>query len=134
MAGVMRRQAPRRVLVVNDDVRLADSVRGLLSDAGYDAAIASDGRAGLAILAEAGTDLVLLDLIMPGLDGWGFLRQLANRPASARPLVLVWSVADPDELERARQLGAAACLPRASTNPDQLLDTIAHLLEASPAA
>jgi CheY-like chemotaxis protein len=122
------------VLVVNDDVRLADSVRSLLSDAGYDTSVASDGRAGLAILAEAGTDLVLLDLIMPGLDGWGFLQQLASRPASARPLVLVWSVADSDELERARQLGAAECLPRASTDPDQLLDTIAHLLEASPAA
>lgn len=126
--------ARRRVLVVNDDVRLADSVRMLLNDAGYEASVASDGRAGLAFVTEAGTDLVLLDLIMPGLDGWGFLRQLASRPAGARPLVLVWSVADPDELDRARQLGATACLPRASTDPDQLLDAVAHLLDISPAA
>jgi two-component system, OmpR family, response regulator MprA len=130
----MRDLARRRVLVVNDDSRLANSVRGLLSDIGYDTSTASDGREGLEILARWRADLVLLDLIMPRLDGWAFLRQLASRPASARPLVLVWSVAEADDLERARVLGAADCLTRAETGPNQLLDTIARLLDQSPAA
>jgi two-component system chemotaxis response regulator CheY len=116
------------VLVVNDDACLAASVRGLLDEAGYDTSVVSDGSEGLAVLARSGADLMLLDLIMPRLDGWGFLQQFATQAAGARPAVLVWSVADDEGLERARMLGAAACLQLASTDPDQLLDAMARLL------
>jgi CheY-like chemotaxis protein len=130
----MEAVAGRRVLVVNDDARLADSVRGLLDETGYDAGVAFDGAQGLEIVARWRPELVLLDLIMPHLDGWGFLRHLADQPAGRRPIVLVWSVAAADDLARARVLGAADCLPRASTGPEQLLDAIARLLNRSPAA
>jgi len=124
----------RRVLVVNDDARFAASVRGLLLGCDYEARIALDGQAALEVLAGWEADLVLLDLIMPILDGWAVLEQLAQRPASSRPIVLVWSVAAAAELDRARQLGAAECLPRSATDPDQLLDAIARLLERSRTA
>jgi CheY-like chemotaxis protein len=116
------------VLVVNDDPFLAASVSRLISEAGYDTSIAADGREGLAVLRRSGADLVLLDLIMSDLDGWAFLQQLSTHPADSRPVVLVWSVADARDLDRARALGAAACLPRASTSPDQLLEAIERLL------
>jgi CheY-like chemotaxis protein len=123
---------PRRVLVVNDDCRLADSVRQLLSRSGYEAVVAFDGREGLDILQTWHADLVLLDLIMPRLDGWAFLHELASEPETDRPTVLVWSVAAADDLDRARRLGATDCLVRTSTGPDQLLRAIERLLEQAP--
>jgi CheY-like chemotaxis protein len=128
----MPEQTPRRVLVINDDCRLANSVRQLLNSTGYEAVVAFDGQEGLDILREWPADLVLLDLIMPRLDGWAFLDQLASQPTPNRPTVLVWSVAPVDDLERARELGATACLPRGSTGPDQLLVAIERLLADVP--
>ena len=101
-----------RVLVVNDDARLAESVQTLLAEEGYEARVAHDGLAAIRTLERWPADLVLLDLMMPHLDGWGFLARRAAEPWLARSQVLVWSVAAPAELERARTLGADQCLPR----------------------
>jgi two-component system chemotaxis response regulator CheY len=120
-----------RVLVVNDDGRLARSVQGLLSDRGYEARTANDGERALEILADWPADLVLLDLVMPRLDGFGFLQRQARETGRRQPAVLVWSVADDRLLERARHLGATECLPMAASTPDTLLATVSRLLAAS---
>jgi CheY-like chemotaxis protein len=120
----------RRVLVVNDDAPLAASVRDLLLECNYEPRVAMDGRQALNVLTQWPADLVILDLIMPGMDGWAFLGQLAHSPSISRPLVVVWSVALKEELDRARGLGATECLARGSTGPQQLLDTVARLLES----
>ena len=120
-----------RILVVNDDRRLAASVHRLLGDEGYDVAVAFDGSEALRVLERWSADLVLLDLIMPGLDGWGFLEELSKRIDTPKPLVLVWSVVHGDALERARLLGATECLRRETTDPDVLLAAIARLLQGA---
>jgi CheY-like chemotaxis protein len=107
----------------------------LLAAEGYDARGVLDGESALAVLDEWPADLIVLDLRMPRLDGWGFLEvQLERRraPRSCAPIVVVWSAADRDGLERARQLGAAECLPSQSTSPDLLLATIERLLTDAP--
>jgi len=122
---------PRRVLVVNDDAKLANGVRQLLCSQGYEARVAHDGVEAMEAFAAWPADLILLDLLMPRLDGWGFLEQRANDPALARAPVLVWSVAAADELDKARRLGATECLPRAAMTPDGLLASVARLLGQS---
>jgi CheY-like chemotaxis protein len=117
-----------RVLVVNDDLRLAESVGSLLQDEGYETRIARDGLAAIETLSEWPADLVLLDLMMPHLNGWEFLERRANEPILARSLVVVWSVAPPVELERARTLGADECLPGGTTAPDDLLEVVSDVL------
>jgi len=118
----------RRVLVVNDDAPLAESVCRLLREENYDARSALDGEAALQTFSEWPADLVLLDLIMPGLDGWRFLERRSRDPSLVRVPVLVWSVGATDELDLARSLGADVCLTRSAIDPDQLLDTIDKLL------
>jgi CheY-like chemotaxis protein len=118
----------RRVLVVNDEARLAESVRQLLSNDGYEARVALDGFAALELLAQTPADLILLDLIMPRLDGWSFLKHRAADPLLLGVPVLFWSVADRDAFEEAQRLGATRCLSRAETTPDQLLESIARLM------
>ena len=90
------------MLVVNDDAALAESVRRLLCADGYDTRVVLDGAAALDTLAEWPADLVLLDLLMPRMDGWQFLLQRKKRPVLANAPVLVWSVAAHEDLDRAR--------------------------------
>lgn len=125
----------RRVLVVNDDRRMTETTRSLLAAEGYDARGAFDGESALAVLDEWPADLIILDLWMPRVDGWTFLERQLERNREERscaPIVVVWSAADADGLERARQLGAAECLRSQSTTPDLLLATIERLLVDAP--
>jgi DNA-binding response OmpR family regulator len=117
-----------RVLVVNDDERLAHAVRLLLSEEGFDARVATDGEVALQLVADWPPDLILLDLVMPRLDGWDFLRVRAQAPSMWRVPVLVWSVADPEDLKLAVDLGATVYLPRDAADVDELLNCVAALL------
>jgi CheY-like chemotaxis protein len=93
LAAVLRRycvdqQAP--VLVVDDDPSTREMLRRMLEREGFPVAEAGDGRAGLDRVAEHRPSLVLLDLLMPGLDGFGFLAELQTRPEwRAIPVVVV---------------------------------------------
>jgi DNA-binding response OmpR family regulator len=68
------------ILVVDDDPDSLDIVRTFLESRGYDVSTASDGRAGLAKLDEVRPELVLLDVMMPGMDGWEVARIIKNHP------------------------------------------------------
>jgi CheY-like chemotaxis protein len=118
----------QRVLVVNDDVPLAQSIAQLLRDEGYRTRVAADGEVALQKCVEWPPDLIILDLRMPRVDGWGFLRKRALEPALRRIPVLVLSVESPEGLELARELDATNCLPLGTTGPDELLAAVARLL------
>src|SRR5438093_1967213 len=98
-----RMNAPR-VLVVDDDDDIRGLVVELLQRAGLDVDQASDGRAGLRAFHQAPPDLVLLDVSMPGLDGWQTLERI--RDLSDVPVIML--TARGAELERVRGLQAGA--------------------------
>lgn len=115
--------------MVNDDCRLAGSVVDLLVEEGYEAIAAADGDEAVTVLKHWPAELVILDLIMPRLDGWDFLTMRLGDDDMLRSRVLVWSAASRDGLDRARLLGAADCLPRDGTTPDSLLEAVGRLLK-----
>ena len=80
-----------RLLIVDDDVELCESVADALTDAGYDPVTAGDGARALALThAEQPPQLILLDLMMPVLDGWQFLDARRSDPLlSSIPVVVV---------------------------------------------
>jgi CheY-like chemotaxis protein len=101
----------RRVLVVDDDGRVRQVLASTLHVAGYEVQAAEDGADALVLLERWQPDLILLDLRMPGMDGWAFRReQLADDSLAAIPVVLL-SGADDAEYARDR-LTVAAVLPK----------------------
>src|SRR5262249_40995337 len=93
-----------RVLVVDDEEGLRVLVASLLRDRGYEVQEAADGEEALRRLEAEAPELLVLDLVMPRLDGWGVLAQLATR--AERPPVVVLT-ADYDGFARAVREGAA---------------------------
>lgn len=97
----------RRILVVDDDPRLLHIVQMYLSIEGYDVATASDGDEGLQRVAEHKPDLVILDIMMPGMDGVECCRRIRSNPETAHIPVLMFSaLSGDDDVERARLAGA----------------------------
>lgn len=108
------------ILVVDDDPLLRDVMLTVLHDEGYAASAARDGQEALDLVARARPGLVLLDLRMPGLDGWAFVEELQRRGLQV-PFVIC-SAGLAAEVY-AKQLGAAGHLDK-PFNVAQLLSTV----------
>src|SRR5918999_2486131 len=93
-----------RVLAVDDEADIRELLRELLGRAGYDVEVAEDGRAALRALFAARPDLVILDVNMPGLDGWQTLERI--RDVSDVPVLML--TARTGELEKVRALTRGA--------------------------
>lgn len=75
----MSMEATRRILVVDDEERVRQAVQRVLAEAGYEVFLAANGAEGLAMVEEHAPDLVLVDLMMPVMDGMEFLDQARRR-------------------------------------------------------
>ncbi|HKN96938.1 MAG TPA: response regulator transcription factor [Pseudonocardiaceae bacterium] len=94
----------RRVLVVDDDDNVRDVVRRYLEHAGYQVAAAETGEDALRLAGEAPPDLVVLDLMLPGIDGFEVCRRLRQR--GAVPVVMLTARGEEDDRIAGLQLGA----------------------------
>ncbi len=103
--------AQGRILVVDDEADVRSLLSRVLRDAGYVVDTAGDGAEALETLAGSRPDLVLLDLMMPGVDGWGVLAEL-RKQASPPPVVLVTASADPASFGRGVREGVAGYLAK----------------------
>jgi DNA-binding response OmpR family regulator len=98
---------PARVLIVDDEPEIGRILAVILRGAGFEVAAVDGGRAALEHLAASATDLVLLDVTMPELDGFETLRRIREAPATARlPVLMLTANAGAADRARAESLGA----------------------------
>ena len=122
-----------RILIVDDDSALRESIAETIGDLGHEPVQAPDGEAALARLAQGGIDVVLLDLRMPGLDGIEVLRRLRALPAPP-PVAVLTAVPTASNTIEAMRLGAVDHLAK-PVGRDDLAGLIARMLPApAPAA
>ena len=100
-----------RVLVVEDDVRLARHIASALTEAGHDPIVVHDGERALDKATEAALDLIVLDIILPGIDGFDVLRHLRSQHIASRVLMLTARCEVKDRVA-GLQLGADDYLPK----------------------
>jgi DNA-binding response OmpR family regulator len=114
-----------RALLIDDDVRLAELLRAYLAPHDVTLAHATDGARGLALVDSGGIDVVLLDIMMPGLDGLEVLRRL--RAKSALPVVMLTARGDETDRVVGLELGADDYLAKPAS-PRELLARIRAVL------
>lgn len=114
-----------KILLVDDDVELCELVEEYLGGEGFDLEIVHDGSAGLDRALSGGFDLVILDVMLPGLSGFDVLRRLRER----NPVPVLMLTARGDEVDRivGLELGADDYLPK-PFNPRELAARIRAIL------
>lgn len=111
-----------KVLIVDDEPDVLLTLRMILESEGFDASLAADGETALRRIDDEHPDIVVLDIMMPVLDGWFVLAELAGR--SRRPRVVVCSAKSSDvDRHRARELGADEYVTK-PFEPDHLVTVI----------
>jgi two-component system chemotaxis sensor kinase CheA len=118
-----------RVLVADDSLTTRTLERFILEAAGYEVALAGNGVEARSLLDEHEWDVLVSDVDMPELDGVTLTAQLRQMPRFRElPIVLVTSLASPEDRERGLQAGADAYMVKSSFDQDQLLRTIQELV------
>ena len=122
-----------RILVVDDDAPTRESLARLLTAAGHSAVIAFNGRDAWLTLYEGVPDLILLDLMMPQMDGITFLRLLRHSDHWGRlPVLVVTGFSDDEGLVgEAKQLGVTDVVPKMSCDAERLLSLVERTLGSS---
>jgi len=121
-----------RVLLVEDNEMNRDMLSRRLTRRGFDIVVAEDGIEGVRLASEAQPDLILLDMSLPGLDGWEVARRLkADAATRAIPIIALTAHAMAGDRERALQAGCDDYDTKPVELP-RLLDKMAALLPAMP--
>jgi DNA-binding response OmpR family regulator len=117
------------LLLIEDDARLAGMVRDYLEQSGYQVDWMPDGESGLARAAQGGVDLVVLDLMLPGIDGLEVCRRLRALPGATSlvPLLMLTAKGDPMDRIIGLEMGADDYLPK-PFEPRELLARIRAVL------
>lgn len=115
---------PKRILIVDDEPSIVISLEFLMKREGYEVQIAADGEAALKALAEGHPDLVLLDVMLPRMNGFEVCKRIRSNPAWREVKVLVLTARGRDsEIARGMGLGADVYV----TKPFSTRDLVAQV-------
>jgi two-component system, sensor histidine kinase and response regulator len=120
-----------RVLVVDDSPTQLEALRDVLARAGFDVRTAQQGVAALETLRAGGIDLVVSDVMMPGMTGYELCRRIKDEYGAddAPPVILLTSLSDPRDIVRGLESGADGYVTK-PYEPEQLISRVARVLES----
>jgi DNA-binding response OmpR family regulator len=119
-----------KVLIIEDDQFLRELIGQKLIREGYEVVEAVDGEKGLDSVKKSSPNLVLLDLILPGIDGFEVLTEIKKDPnLSAIPVIILSNLGQRDEVEKGLKMGATDYLIKAHFTPAQIIEKIKNVLK-----
>ncbi|MBU4351021.1 response regulator [Candidatus Parcubacteria bacterium] len=121
---------PRKILIVEDDKFLRELIIRKLTNEGYQTIEAADGEEGVRTAKAEKPDLILLDLILPGIDGFEALARIRKDENSANiPVVILSNLGQREDIERGIKLGATDYLIKAHFSPGEIIEKISSILK-----
>lgn len=118
----------KKILIADDDPIIIKLLQVNLELDGYDVVTAEDGAEAVEKAAEFKPDLVILDIMMPRMDGWAALQELKGQPETATvPVIFLSAKAQQDDVRRGYDAGAAEYLTK-PFDPSELLSIIEQIL------
>jgi len=116
-----------KILIIEDEKVLADVLQAKLEKEGYEVAVAYDGEDGYAKVGKTKPDLILLDIVMPKMNGYEVLEKLYEDKNTV-PIIIISNSGQPVEIEKTRKLGAVDHLVKADFDPEEVIVKIRNFL------
>lgn len=120
----------KKILLIDDDTYIRELYEELLKAEGFEIDTAKDGATGLAKIQEGGFDLILLDIMLPKIDGHGVLVKLKESPPknSNGPIIILTNLANDPIIDESLKLGAKAFYIKSDHTPQEFLQMIKQYL------
>ncbi len=124
----------KKILLIDDDTYIRDLYNELLTSEGFEIDLAKDGATGLEKIQQGGYDLVLLDIMLPKIDGHGVLVKLKENPPQKPngPIIILTNLANDPIVEESVKLGAKASYIKSDHTPEEFLNMIKKYLATDP--
>lgn len=120
----------KKILIIEDDKFLRELIAQKLTKESFDISEAVDGEEGLKKIKEGSPDLILLDLILPGIDGFEVLAKMKEDSALAQiPVIILSNLGQKEDVEKGLKLGAADYLIKAHFTPVEIVEKIRTILK-----
>lgn len=119
----------KNILLIEDDPLLIDVYSTKLKQSGFEVRVVENGEKALAAVAEQKPDLVLLDIVLPHVDGWDILQNLrSSETLQGIKIVILSNLGQKEEIEKGLRLGAAKYLIKAHYTPSEIVQEIIKLI------
>ncbi len=120
----------KKVLIVDDDRYIRELYEELLKSEGYTVETAVDGEDGLNKISAGGYDLILLDVMMPKIDGYGVLVKLEDQAPKTKngPIIILTNLANDPIIDQALTKGAKAAFIKSDHTPQEFLQMVKEYL------
>ncbi len=119
----------KKVLIIEDDKFLRELLGKKLSNVGYTAILAVDGEEGLEKIKKEKPDIILLDLILPGINGFEVLeKHKEDSSISSVPVIILSNLGQSEDIEKGLKLGAKDFLVKAHFTPQEIVNKLQMVL------
>jgi len=122
----------KKILIIEDEDTLASVLSAKFIKEGFDAIVAKDGEAGLNKVADWRPDLILLDIVMPKMNGYEVLENL-QKNGNKIPVIIISNSGQEVELEKTKKLGAVDSIVKTQIDPEEVINKTKEVLNLSPA-
>jgi len=118
------------ILLIDDDQLIVDMYTMKLKGAGFKVDVAADGKKGLEKIKQGGWDAVLLDVVLPVMDGFEVLEKLYEEKVAHPPIILLTNLGQKEDVEKGLKLGAADYLIKADFTPSQVVAKVNKIVNS----
>jgi DNA-binding response OmpR family regulator len=121
----------KKILLVEDDSFLQELAAKKISQAGYDIQVASTGEEGIEKIKEGKPDLIVLDIMLPGIGGFEILQKIRNHEDNSiknTPVVMLSNLGQDEEVNKAKKLGANDYMIKAHFTPSDIVKKLREYL------
>lgn len=119
------------MLVIEDDKFLRELYGEILTDAGFAVELAGDGEAGFTAMHTGGFDVVLLDIMLPKMDGLAIMKKLGTDSPPLKPnnsVIVLSNLGNDKSIAQAMELGAKGYMIKSDYTPDQVIEKVKSVL------
>ncbi len=118
----------RKIMIIEDDKSLQEIYKINFEVAGFEVEIEGDGLSGISTVVEKKPDIILLDIMMPNMDGFAFLRAVKENTSISIPVVVCSNLSDKETYDKAFAAGASAVLLKVDYSGKELVQKIESIL------
>lgn len=116
-------------MIIEDNKDLQEIYKHSFEKYGFEVILEGNGLEGITSVIETMPDVILLDLMMPGMDGFGFLQKMRDTGGLSIPVIVCSNVSDVETMNKAMREGATAVLLKVDYSGKQLVDKVNSILE-----